>query len=490
MQKDVLPVRYLVSLIALVLVCCGPVHADLIILQANTFGADCGKPARIASLNGGWAATYPREGKVVLFGADGSQTGQITGLGTPLGIAFSAPDTLLIGEQNPPRVSVWQTNGTRLRSFGETVLAKPTDIVMDPSGTKIYVLDATNHTVRTFDPLGARFADIGNSTRLLHPNGLTLDAASGTLMVGEMITGVIHAYGTTGVWLRDIGASGKGQGQFMRVGGMACSDLGVLAAADPFLSRAQAIGLDGGFLAEEGTYGDGDEELRTPLDVTVGPGQKLAVADFANGRIVEYWLCYNSAADLLAQNNGAFVTLVGPIVTAGTTEFGASIYVEQDDRSGGIRVDNVTGTIERGAMMQISGTIATDNGERHINATSVSSIFGWVVPAPFGISAAALGGVSRFPAVPALAGGIGAYDVGLLVRVWGRVTEVSGDDFFISSGAAQNVWVHAPGITKPAAGAYVGVTGICSTAVDDGGRLRARVLPRDAADITDLQGGN
>lgn len=465
----------------LIMATAGIARAGLIIEQVSNFGGGLGKPVRIAATANGWAVSYPRDDKVVIFDSAGSKVREITGLHGPLAVAFLAPDSLFVGEQNPARVSVWKTSdGTLVRSFG-TTLSKPSDMIV--TSTKVYVLDSGLRIIKVYDMSGNSLPDIGNSTKFTHPTGLTLNTRDNTLMVGELTTGLIHVYDLNGVWKRDIGGFGSMEDQFARIDGVGYSDLGMAMVADPFLSRIQAIEMNGNYRGTAGTFGTGTGQVKTPLDLVMGPGQTFAVADFGNARLDLFRLTFDAAADVLSVPDGVAVNVNGPVVIAGTQDFGSTIYVEPLNRANGIRIDNVSGTIARGAVVKVIGTTATSGGVRKINAASISTSGTAKIPTALGIRCNQLGGKSPVN-TPSIGNAVGIYNVGLLVRVWGRVKSISGSDFYISDGSAQTTWIHAPGITPlPQVNSFVAITGICSAAFDTGGVLKPQILPRNASDI-------
>lgn len=171
--------------------------------------------------------------------------------------------------------------------------------------------------------------------------------------------------------------------------------------------------------------------------------------------------------------DGTRVSLVGKVVTA---VFADAVYVEEDDRSAGLRI---TGTplLLRGDRVAVSGTIGTTNGERTL-AADVTTILarGQTVPKPLAIRGSAL------------AGGVGLNNIGLLVRTAGRVTErdPGGAWFRIDDGSIvarpMPKVVLPAGATAPADGAFVGVTGISACEVN-GPTTDSVIRVRQSSDI-------
>ncbi len=162
---------------------------------------------------------------------------------------------------------------------------------------------------------------------------------------------------------------------------------------------------------------------------------------------------------------------VGGAVTAAFSGF---FYVENQDRSSGIRV--VASEVVFGpAIVDVMGTLATNAaGERYIQASSVTSDGSGSVT-PLGLPNAALGGgdwlfnSATGAGQRGVSGAKGLNNIGLLVTIWGKVTATGRGWFYVDDGSGVSdgsgsvgVYVDDEGQTVPGAGDYVCVTGISS----------------------------
>lgn len=170
-----------------------------------------------------------------------------------------------------------------------------------------------------------------------------------------------------------------------------------------------------------------------------------------------------SQAKLLA--NGSAVALQNRVASAGTDQMTGPFFYVQDE-TGGIRVRSST-AVRQGDMVSVYGTLrrAADNGtatlrngEREINAISVSVTYGpYPMPKPVGLVNRVLGGApfgpidtDGYPCQPGVwaksTGATSGYDqiseiglnnIGRLCRLWGRV--VYADDahrfFYVDDGS-------------------------------------------------------
>ncbi len=164
--------------------------------------------------------------------------------------------------------------------------------------------------------------------------------------------------------------------------------------------------------------------------------------------------------------NGTVLTMRNQVVTGAFPGF---FYIESPDRIHGIKV--VSGTsVAAGNAVDIYGTLATVNGERQITASSVyvqSAVN--LIPEPWGMSDRLVGGKTSGNN-PGIAGSTAPYNVGLRVKVWGKASGVGGGTFTLTDGSApiQSYKVSYTGLTAPAEGANVVVTGISSVDVSSG----------------------
>lgn len=197
-----------------------------------------------------------------------------------------------------------------------------------------------------------------------------------------------------------------------------------------------------------------------------------------------------SVPDIKALPDGDDVLVTNKIVTAGSTqEFPQWLYIEEANRSSGIRV-STTQTLQEGNGVTVRGVIRTLNGERYIDASSVTTAStGNPIPAPLMMRLSSLGGGPFNSFTPGVHTGYGLNNIGLLVKVAGAVTSVSADSFTISDGSAQagatlNVKALCGTLTKPEIGDTVIVTGISTMEPNGSGGYNRMVRVRRTSDIS------
>ncbi|MBI2843133.1 MAG: S8 family serine peptidase [Armatimonadetes bacterium] len=161
----------------------------------------------------------------------------------------------------------------------------------------------------------------------------------------------------------------------------------------------------------------------------VVPGMETEGIDF-------YGAMIPTCASVKSLQDGQQVALAGKVVTAGTDQLGGSFfYIEDRSRSSGIKVVS-TQAIQEGDAVDIDGIIETVGGERQITAFSVSITSTTDVPEPVGLTCRDLGGGALNEYTPGITGGIGLNNIGLLVRIWGKITAYDASSFTIDDGSS------------------------------------------------------
>lgn len=166
------------------------------------------------------------------------------------------------------------------------------------------------------------------------------------------------------------------------------------------------------------------------------------------------------------------VSIDNQLVTAGNDQLPSILYVEDRQNLAGIRINWSGTTVSEASNVSFSGLLKTANGERQITAKDMTvNSTGNVLPAPLGIRAAYMGG-STAGKNPGIANVAGPYNIGLLVKVWGRVRNPGNGYFYIEDGSKQLTGV--PKLQKikcqftlPLEGEMYVVTGISSCELQD-----------------------
>jgi len=176
--------------------------------------------------------------------------------------------------------------------------------------------------------------------------------------------------------------------------------------------------------------------------------------------------------------DNTFVSLSGKVITANFISVDGSIYVEEPDRSSGIRVVTSQSGLLLGDRVGISGKMATvyNNGypaERQIQATSVTRTSAGAELGPLAMKCYSIGGGPVGPLVPGVKDAVGLNNIGLLVKIAGRVTFKIADIFYVDDGTnikdpmgRVGVMIQCPSSSIPVSvGNIVSVTGVVAGSI-------------------------
>jgi len=203
-----------------------------------------------------------------------------------------------------------------------------------------------------------------------------------------------------------------------------------------------------------------------------------------------------SVGDTKLLQDGADAVASGNAVTA---YLSGCFYVEEADRSSGVKV-SWAGAVVEGDRYRVDGVLDTDaNGERYIDAWNVRAIDTSPV-SPLGLRNEYIGGHEKDynPQTGAgqkgIQGASGLSNIGLLITTWGRVTQIGAEYLYIDDGSAledgtytgmeRNIGVRV--ICDPAdydVGDYLIVTGISSCFETPSGDIARRILTRRPEDV-------
>ena len=143
-----------------------------------------------------------------IIATEGSTGGSVK---EPRQMAFGPSGRIYAVERDNNRVSVFERNGTFVRSFGSN-LDKPEGVTVSPQG-EVYVADTNNHRIQVFDLNGSFrrvFGEQGDiDGRFDRPMGLGFNA-SGELLVADYGNARIQAVDANGsfLWKSNHNASG------------------------------------------------------------------------------------------------------------------------------------------------------------------------------------------------------------------------------------------------------------------------------------------
>jgi hypothetical protein len=195
--------------------------------------------------------------------------------------------------------------------------------------------------------------------------------------------------------------------------------------------------------------------------------------------------------------DGSYISLSGALATtASLSDFVDRVYLEQEDRSSGIQFfhgPSLIPLMAEGDRVTVIGTLATRDGERCIEGSQVTAIVhsGRQLK-PLGVRGALTGGGDFHVAGSSGQRGVGRAglnNVGLLVRIWGRVEGIfqEGENAYLFVDDPSGPVRVDPGRlgSIPTSG-YVEITGI-SSVDNQSGALVPVIKPRRGSDLVEIR---
>lgn len=197
------------------------------------------------------------------------------------------------------------------------------------------------------------------------------------------------------------------------------------------------------------------------------------------------------------------VDMNSKVVTADFTATDGCIYIEESDRSSGLRVATTQTGLVPGDRVNVSGRMSTRvlsgySSERVILDAVVNEVSSGDAPRPVAMACRAVGGGPAGPMVAGVMNGVGLNNVGLLVKIAGKVTYKNGNYIYVDDGShvknlyglfaeKTGVMVRCPGIPDASEQDTVVVTGIVEGSIPnnpDWTTNRAYVHLRDWSDFS------
>lgn len=162
-----------------------------------------------------------------------------------------------------------------------------------------------------------------------------------------------------------------------------------------------------------------------------------------------------------------------PVILSGvvTASFEDCFYIENEDRTSGIRVEPGCG-IAVNTRVTVQGTMSTTQDFERVVIGQITSANGTHVVKPLGMTNKALGGGDwRYdPAAQTgqrgVFGGSGPNNIGMLVRIYGRLTPCDDGNFFVDDGSGPVLCRLPKGTEFDPSWEFAGVTGISSCRFD------------------------
>ena len=208
----------------------------------------------------------------------------VTGLNWPCGIAFNNREEMIVIECGADRLSILDTRGQKIRTFGSRgdsphQMIRPAGIATDDSGN-IYV--SSLHKLQKFTSTGELIKCVGREEEgeFDDPRGLTL--RDNLVYVCDSDNYRIQVFDLDLNFVRDIGSYGCGRGEFDAPNDVKFDTAGNMYVADGGNGRVQVMDSSGRFIREFG-----QEKLSRPSGLLIAD-KYVYVSDVSGDCIVVY----------------------------------------------------------------------------------------------------------------------------------------------------------------------------------------------------------
>jgi tripartite motif-containing protein 71 len=276
------------------------------------------------------------------WGSIGSGNGQFL---YPYGIAVAPNGNVYVADSWNCRVQYFTRDGSFLGKWGsygtgDGQFRWNPRLTVSASGDRVYVTDRAEpvpgNRVQYFTPTGSYLGEWGGTGKgeghFLNIFGVAA-APKGNVYVTDWDNARVQYFTRDGHFLGKWGTEGFGDGQFKHPEGIAVAPNGNIYVLDNHVNvnRIQYFTPAGSFLGKWGRTGSGNGEFRYTIAITIAPNGDVYVADYWNFRI-QYFTSTGSFLGKWGSEGMGPEQFLGPTDIA-LSRTGARLYVLDCDRA-------------------------------------------------------------------------------------------------------------------------------------------------------------
>jgi len=236
--------------------------------------------------------TFNQYGKLISsFGSRGSADGEFM---FPLGIDIDSSGRLYIADSGNHRVQIFSPKGNFIAKMmippKDSHPADPTDVVVDNSRNRCYIVDNDNHYVLVYDLSTLKaiktFGKAGtDELAFRYPFLIAMDKEK-RLYVVDVINTRVQVLSPDNQLLAIIGGWGVEKGEFFRPKGVAVDKNGRVYVSDSYLGVIQVFDSSGEFYAALGDPQTGKvKKFKTPAGLFIDDNDNLYVVEMSAHKV-------------------------------------------------------------------------------------------------------------------------------------------------------------------------------------------------------------
>jgi tripartite motif-containing protein 2/3/tripartite motif-containing protein 71 len=205
----------------------------------------------------------------------------------PWGIAINKMGEVVVTEWGGHSVSVFSPGGEKLRSFkvhgspGRGSHCYPRGVAVDGEGN-ILVVCNEDGCIHLFTSEGQSIMSMDTASPNLFD--VAVNAYNNSVYVVDTKNHCIRVLNFDLI-PSTFGEEGKGEGQFLSPGCLACDSTGKVYVADQGNHRIQVFTAEGKFLSKFGRRGQGRGELDKPVGVAIDARDMVYISEWGNNRV-------------------------------------------------------------------------------------------------------------------------------------------------------------------------------------------------------------
>ena len=228
------------------------------------------------------------------FGSKGSGRG---GFRFPLGIDIDNSGKVYVADSGNSKVQVFSKHGSFIKEFRipskNGTPSEPTDVAVDESRNRCYVVDNNNHYILVYDLSSLDLLKIygrpGTERREFRFPFLITTDRDGDLYTVDVINTRVQVLNPEGLFVFNIGGWGVEKGEFFRPKGVAVDKNKRVYVSDSYMGVIQVFASTGEFYSALGDPAKGKViKFKTPTGIFIDDKNRLYVVEMFAQKVSVY----------------------------------------------------------------------------------------------------------------------------------------------------------------------------------------------------------